>query len=129
MSEDVGKLEAELKRKRGEMETLLEELKTRAVKLPEKKEITTEELKAKLEEVKEMQLEILQKKEGLEKALKEIGDEMRSLEELKAKAEKEDVRPAMQALVEQVKEKKARLEKAIREMEELKEKYAKKFLV
>ena len=129
MTEDVGKLEAELKRKKEELEALLEELKMRAGKWPEKRDTAAEDLKAKLEAIKEMQLEILKMKEGLENALREIGAEMRLLEELRAKAEKEDVRPTMQTLVERVKDKKARLEQAIKEMEELKEKYAKKFLV
>ncbi|MBU2565675.1 MAG: hypothetical protein KJ655_05430 [Candidatus Thermoplasmatota archaeon] len=125
MTEDVEKLEEELKKKKGEMGLLLKELRERA----EGKEVeaaATEGIEEKMRMLKEMQTEILEKKTGLEKALKEVQEVAVAIKELKGKPE-ETIKEEIKPLQERASEKKEELEKVTREMESIKEKYEKKF--
>jgi len=125
MTEDVEKLEEELKKKKGEMGLLLKELRERA----EGKEVeaaATEGIEEKMRMLKEMQTEILEKKTGLEKALKEVQEVAVAIKELKGKPE-ETIKEEIKPIQERASEKKEELEKVTREMESIKEKYEKKF--
>lgn len=127
MVEDIEKLEAEMLKKREEMESLFKELqeKTKNVE-PSSTPTNVEGLKERLQTLKEMQIETLDKKTELENALRETQDVARAIEELRKKPQ-EEIKESIVTLRERAVEKKKALEKAIGEMEEIKEKYAKKF--
>lgn len=124
-------LEAEKRKKKEEMETLLREL-DKAVKAVERvsvepgkeKEIGREE--EKIQAIKEMQTAIQEKREMIETALREISEGSQTIKELEAKGldKKENV-AKIKEIQERMKERKGYLETAIKEMEGLKEKYAK----
>jgi chromosome segregation ATPase len=123
-------LEAEKRKKKEEMETLLGEL-DKAVKTVESTEPGTgkevgREDEEKVQAIKEMQTVVQEKKEMIETALKEINEGTQAIKELEAKglAKKENV-AKIRAIQERMMERKGYLETAIKEMEGLREKYGK----
>jgi len=130
MKKNMGDLEAEKRKKKEEMESLLGEL-DKAVKTVEQvesgagKEIGRGD-EGKMQAIKEMQTVVQEKKEMIETALKGISEGNQAIKELEAKGldKKENV-AKIREIQERVKEQKGYLETAIKEMEELREKYGK----
>lgn len=128
----VQKLEEEMRKKMDELQNIQKELQAESAKPPEelmKKMRGLKDIKAVGEAVREMQDKISEKRTAGEAALKDILKEVESLKGMKEKAKKEeDVTEELKAVAVRMLDKKGVLEKAVRELEELRERYSKKFL-
>lgn len=126
---NLNELEMERRRKREEMERLIDELQMTLQSSRASEalgEVSVERQKALLQGIKEMQAEIQQNRNVIESTLREIQESMKTAKALQARAKAgEDVVPKIRALQARMREKKKALEEAIKEMELLKEKYAK----
>lgn len=128
----VQKLEEEMRKKMDELQNIQKELQAESAKPPEelmKKMGGLKDIKAVGEAVREMQDKIREKRTAGEAALKDILKEVESLKGMKEKTKREeDVSEELKAVAVRMLDKKGVLEKAVRELEELRERYSKKFL-
>ncbi|NQS88710.1 hypothetical protein HQ584_02835 [Patescibacteria group bacterium] len=129
-AEVLKKLEEDMKVKTKEIQEILEKLQAESMKSPEelmKKVGDAKDVKVVADAVKEMQQKVGEKRQIVEALLKEIQAQMEQLRTLKEQAQKEDVTEKVKSLLLEVRDKKASLEKAIGELQELKAEYTKKF--
>ena len=122
-------LKEEMKEKRAEMETLLNKIQDIPSNLSKKvKEVSDfKGLKDVGEAVVEMEREVSEKRNNIQGTIQEIQDDMEKLKTLKNKANKPDVLPEVKSLLESIRDKKGDLDKSIKELEQLKDKYSSKF--
>jgi len=80
------------------------------------------------EAVGEMQGKIGEKRKVVETTLKDLQKGIESLKSLKEKAKEEDVADVLKSIAVSMRDKKESLEKAVKELEGLKDGYTKKFL-
>lgn len=125
---NLDNLEMERRRKREEMERLIDELQMTLQSSRASEalgEISVERQKELLQGIKEMQLEIQQNRNVIESTLREVQEGMKTVKALQVRAKAgEDVVHEIRALQAGMREKKKALEEAIKEMGLLKEKYA-----
>ena len=129
-AEVLQKLEEEMKNKMAVMQKMLKEIQVESVKSPEelmKKIGNVKDVKVVAEAVREMQDRINEKKEVVESNLKDIQEELDSLKGLKEKIQKEDVTDALKSTAVSIRDKKEALEKAVKELEGLRDEYNRKF--
>ena len=129
-AEVLKKLEEDMKVKTKEIQEILGKLQAESMKSPEelmKKVGDAKDVKVVADAVKEMQQKVDEKRQIVEASLKEIQAQMEQLRTLKEQAQKEDVTEKVKTLLLEVRDKKASLEKAIGELQELKAEYTKKF--
>ena len=130
-AEVLQKLEEEMRPRIAQMEKMLKELQTESAKSPEElmeKVGDVKDAKIVAEAVKEMQGKVKEKRVVVETALKDIQKDLESLKEIKEKVKEEDVTGELKSISVSMRDKKEFLEKAVRELEGLKEEYTKKFL-
>ena len=129
-AEVLKKLEEDMKVKTKEIQEILEKLQAESAKSPEelmKKVGDAKDVKVVADAVKEMQQKVGEKRQIVEALLKEIQAQMEQLRTLKEQAQKEDVTEKVKSLLLKIRDKKASLEKAIGELQEIKAEYTKKF--
>lgn len=122
-------LKEEMKEKRAEMEALLKNIQDIPSKLPKKvKEVNDfKGLKDVGEAVVEMEREVSEKRKNIQSKIQEIQDDMEKFKTLKNKTKKPDVFPEIKSLLESIRDNKNNLDKSIKELYQLKDKYSKKF--
>jgi len=122
-------LEEEMKEKRADMETLLNKIQDFPLNLSKKlKEVSDcKGLKEVGDTVVEMEREVSEKRNNIQGTIQEIQDDMEKFKTLKNKTKKPDVIPEIKSLLESIRDKKDNLDKFIKELDKLKDKYSKKF--
>ncbi len=125
----LNELEMERQQKKEEMVRLIDDMQMtiqsgRASEVLGKTSV--ERQKESLQGIKEMQAELQRNRNVIESTIKKMQEGMKTAKELQARAKAgEDVVPKIRSLQAGMREKKKGLEEAIKEMELLKEKYAK----
>lgn len=129
-SEALNKLEKELRSKMTQMQKMLGDLQKQVLKSPEeqlKKMGEVEGATGVARVVGEMQGKIEEKRKVTETTIKDLQKEVESLKSFKEKAQGKDVTNALKSIALSMRDKKESLEKTIKELEELKDEYTKKF--
>ncbi|MEW6674777.1 MAG: hypothetical protein AB1348_01945 [Nitrospirota bacterium] len=119
-----------MRNKMAEMQKILGELQAESAKSSQelmKKVGEATDVRVVADAIKEMQQEMGEKRQSVEVELKEIQAQMEQLRVLRERAQKEDVTADIKSLLLKIRDKKESLEKAIKDAEELKTKYTKKF--
>lgn len=122
-------LEEEMKEKRAEMESLLNKIQDFPSNLSKKlKEVSDfKGLKDVGEAVVEMEREVSEKRNNIQSIIQEIQDDMEKFKTLKNKTKKPETLPEVKSLLESIRDKKDNLDKSLKELDQLKDKYSKKF--
>jgi len=122
-------LREEMKEKRAEMEALLKNIQDIPSKLPKKvKEVSDfKGLKDIGEAVVEMEREVSEKRNNIQSIIQEIQDDMEKFKTLKNKTKKPETLPEVKSLLESIRDKKDNLDKSLKELDQLKDKYSTKF--
>ena len=129
-AEVLQKLEEDITNKMATMQKMLKDLQTDSAKSPEelmKKMGDVEDVKVVAEALKEMQDKIKEKRVVAETALNDIQKELESLKTVKEKVKEEDVTGELKSIAVSMRDKKGILEKAVKELEEVKDEYNKRF--
>ena len=129
-SEVLNKLEKELRSKMTQMQKMLGDLQKQVLKSPEKQLKKMGEVEGATDVARvvgEMQGKIEEKRKVAETTIKDLQKEVESLKSFKEKAEGKDVTNALKSIALSMRDKKESLEKTIKELEELKDEYTKKF--
>lgn len=123
-------LEEELLQKRAEMSQLLGKVQDIPAQVGEQlgKISDFTELKTIGDAIVEMEKTVAEKRADIQGKLRDMQAEMASLKKLGEETTVEDIKGEMEDLLERVKEKKKSLEKAIKEVDEIREHYRKMFL-
>lgn len=127
---NLEKLEIEKKRKKEEMESLIEEMQTALRSTGPSKlsdNIDVGRQQALIQASNEMQAEMKQKRALIEATLRELHEGMKSVKELRTEANeaKEDAKARITVLQEKMIERKKALIESVQEMELLQKKYTK----
>lgn len=122
-------LEEEMRSKMPQMQKMLKDLQSQATTLPEelKKVGDVKDAKIVAEAVKEMQDKVKEKRIVVETALKDIQKDLGSLKGTKEKVKEENITGELKSIAVSLRDKKESLEKAVKELEGLKDDYNKKF--
>ena len=129
-AEVLQKLEEDIRNKMTTMQNTLKDLQEQVLTLPEeqlKKMGDVKDVKAVAEAAKEMQDKIKEKKAVVETALKDIQKELESLKGIKEKVKEKDVTDELKPIGVSMRDKKETLEKAVKELEEVRDEYNRKF--
>ena len=129
-SEVLNKLEEDLRSKMTQIQKMLKDLQEQVLKSPEEQLKKMGEIEGAIDVAKavgEMQGKIEEKRKVAETMVKDLQREVDSLKSLKEKAEEEDVTDALKSIALSMRDKKESLEKIIKELEEVKGEYTKKF--
>lgn len=123
-------LEKELLKKRTEMSELLEQIQNIPAQINEQlgKIEDFGELKKIGETVVEMEKIVGEKRENIQNKMQDIQAELKELKKLGKKTSVADIKAEMNGLVERLTEKKGSLEKAINEIDIIREHYSKVFI-
>lgn len=129
-AEVLKKLEEDLRSKMETMQKMLKDLQAESAKSPEelmKKMGEVKDVKIVAEAIKEMQDRIKEKRIAVETTLKDVQKDIESLRGIKERVKEEEVTSELKSIVVSMRGKKETLGKAVKELEELREEYTKKF--